>query len=113
MLSVNKEVDGACVRLSFQGDLTVAHASELKQHLMNVDEKGPWQLDLSHVEMLDLAGLQVFCAFCRSSETFNQGHILPVESTEAKAAITQAGFHRSCSYETVDKPCIWCRGVSK
>jgi anti-anti-sigma factor len=59
--------DGA-TRLSVDGDLTIYHAAEIKQRLIDGLRAGPvLELDLSHVGEMDTAGFQLLALAKRES----------------------------------------------
>ena len=56
------------VRLTVDGDLTIYHAAEIKQRLIEgVRGNGVLELDLSHVGEIDTAGLQLLALAKRES----------------------------------------------
>ena len=56
------------VRLTVDGDLTIYHAAEIKQRLIEgVRGNGVLELDLSHVGEIDSAGLQLLSLAKRES----------------------------------------------
>lgn len=60
--------DGA-TRLRIDGDLTIYHAAEIKQHLIDGLRAGPvLELDLSHVGEMDTAGFQLLALAKRESK---------------------------------------------
>ena len=74
-------------RLSVDGDLTIYHAAEIKQHLIDrVRDAGVLELDLSHVGEMDTAGLQLLTLAKRESLRANRplrivGHSAAVRET--------------------------------
>ena len=64
--------DGA-TRLRIDGDLTIYHAAEIKQHLIDGLRAGPvLELDLSHVGEMDTAGFQLLVMAKRESLRLGQ-----------------------------------------
>ncbi len=64
-------------RLAVDGDLTIYHAAEIKQHLIDgVRGNGVLELDLSHVGEIDTAGLQLLALAKR--ESAKQAHELHI-----------------------------------
>jgi anti-anti-sigma factor len=65
------------VRLTVDGDLTIYHAAEIKQRLIEgVRGNGVLELDLSHVGEIDTAGLQVLALAKR--ESARQAHAMHI-----------------------------------
>jgi anti-anti-sigma factor len=63
--------DGAR-RLSVNGDLTIYHAGEIKQHLIDGVRTGDvLELDLSHVGEMDTAGFQLLALAKLESQKFD------------------------------------------
>lgn len=55
-------------RLAFDGDLTIYHATEIQQRLIDgLRADGVLELDLSHVAEIDTAGLQLLALAKRES----------------------------------------------
>lgn len=67
------------VRLTVAGDLTIYHAAEIRQRLIDaVRGNGVLELDLSHVGAIDTAGVQLLALAKRESRT--QDHQLHIVS---------------------------------
>jgi anti-anti-sigma factor len=65
--STQTTTDGA-VRLTVDGDLTIYHAAEIKQHLIDgIHGSDVLELDLSHVGEMDTAGFQLLALAKRES----------------------------------------------
>ncbi|MBK8118930.1 MAG: STAS domain-containing protein [Sulfuritalea sp.] len=74
--STQTAADGATC-LSVQGDLTIYHAAELKQRLVDgVRASAVLELDLSQVGEIDTAGLQLLALAKR--EALKPGHALRI-----------------------------------
>jgi anti-anti-sigma factor len=68
--------DGA-TRLTVDGDLTIYHAGEIKQRLIDGIRCGPvLELDLTHVGEMDTAGFQLLALAKRESQQL--GHALRI-----------------------------------
>jgi len=68
--------DGA-LRLAIDGDLTIYHATEIKQQLIDGIRAGAvLELDLSHVGEMDTAGFQLLALAKR--ESLKLGHALRI-----------------------------------
>jgi anti-anti-sigma factor len=64
-------------RLTVDGDLTIYHAGEIKQRLIDgVRESAVLELDLAHVGEIDTAGLQLLALAKR--ESHKVGHALRI-----------------------------------
>lgn len=74
----NQITTEGAVRLTVDGDLTIYHAAEIKQHLIEgVRGNGVLELDLSHVGEIDSAGLQLLALAKRESgKQAHQMHIV-------------------------------------
>lgn len=68
--------DGA-TRLTVDGDLTIYHAAEIKQHLIDgICDARVLELDLSHVGEMDTAGFQLLALAKR--ESLDRDHTLRI-----------------------------------
>jgi anti-sigma B factor antagonist len=70
-----QNIDGE-TRLTVDGDLTIYHAAEIKQRLVDGVRAGALELDLSHVGEVDTAGFQLLALAKR--ESLSQGHSLRI-----------------------------------
>ena len=81
--STQTTTDGA-TRLTVDGDLTIYHAAEIKQRLIDGIRSGPvLELDLSHVGEMDTAGFQLLALAKNESRKLDHalrivGHSLAV-----------------------------------
>jgi anti-anti-sigma factor len=107
--------DGSTLMISVAGRLAIDTAADL--HLLLLEKAGQAekiQLDLSEVESIDLAGMQLICSACRSSlesnKRFNFTGCTPPAVTTAISAV---GLQRqaTCKHND-DLPCIWCGGIN-
>ncbi len=74
--STQTTIDGA-TRLTVDGDLTIYHAAEIKERLIDGVRASPvLELDLSHVGQIDSAGVQLLALAKRESRT--QGHAFAI-----------------------------------
>jgi|GEM_PF-2263768 len=111
MFSVHHEVNDDGVRFILEGDLTVNCAAELKAELISADQSADWHLDLSLIETLDLAGMQLLCAVCRSCVEPRRIEFTPARCNAVASAIMVAGFHIPCKVENANRQCLWNGGV--
>ena len=74
--STQTTIDGA-TRLTVDGDLTIYHAAENNERLIDGVRASPvLELDLSHVGQIDSAGVQLLALAKRESRT--QGHAFAI-----------------------------------
>lgn len=74
--STQTTIDGA-TRLIVDGDLTIYHAAEIKERLIDGVRAEPvLELDLSHVGQIDSAGVQLLALAKRESR--KQGHAFAI-----------------------------------
>ncbi len=74
--STQTTIDGA-TRLTVDGELTIYHAAEIKERLIDGVRASPvLELDLSHVGQIDSAGVQLLALAKRESRT--QGHAFAI-----------------------------------
>ncbi|MCU1731119.1 MULTISPECIES: STAS domain-containing protein [unclassified Pseudomonas] len=85
-LTLHPASDREPARLSMQGDLTIYEASETQQALLALlpDDPGPWTLDLSGLDDLDSAGVQVLLAL---QKTLTEGAQVTALSERALALV--------------------------
>ena len=109
MVSVETHVNGHGV-VTFEGDLTITHAHEIRNVLVNVLNKADAvRMDVRGVTGADLAGLQVLCSAHRTA--MHQGKQLSYDGAVPEPigkAIEEAGFSRpsGCALAR-SKSCIW------
>lgn len=107
--------DDTTLKINVAGRLAIDTAAELQQLLLEqLDTISSIQLDLSAVENIDLAGMQLICSACRTNlnlkKHFNfSGCLTPV----VREAIGAIGLQRqaTCKHND-DLPCIWCGGMN-
>ena len=74
--STKTSINGA-TRLTVDGDLTIYHAAEIKERLIEGVRAGQvLELDLSHVGEIDTAGVQLLALAKRESQ--KQGHAFSI-----------------------------------
>lgn len=107
--------DGTTLKITVAGRLAIDTAPELQALLL--DRIGPVagiQMDLSAVDAIDLAGLQLICSACRtaldSHKRFNfSGNMTP----DIKTTIEHVGLQGQTTCKHNDGlPCIWCGGIN-
>lgn len=107
--------DGGTLSISVTGRLAIDTAPAL--HSLLLEQSAPVssiQLDLSAINEIDLAGMQLVCSACRTAldakKHFNlAGCIAP----DVRKAIDTVGLQRqiTCKHNA-DLPCIWCGGIN-
>lgn len=106
--------DGTTVSIGVTGRLAIDTAPALLSLLLEETTPTSIQLDVSGVEEIDLAGVQLICSACRTAldaqKRFNfSGCMAP----EVKKAIDTVGLQRqSTCKHNADLPCIWCGGIN-
>jgi len=101
------------VTLKVAGSLTIEHAADLRESLMDAFAKGNLvTVDLSQVDAIDLSGLQLMCAAHRTSLGLDK-RLVVLESTQpgVQKSAQLAGYYRhvGCSQD-VTKTCVWVGG---
>lgn len=107
--------DGSCLQINAAGRLCIDTAAELQQFLLaQTMQSTTVKLDLSAIDAIDLAGIQVICSACR---TFLNNH-KPFNLTGSpSSAVTSAkealGLQRQsiCKHNN-NQSCIWCGGLN-
>lgn len=107
--------DGSTLKIAVTGRLAINTAPALHSLLLEqITPVTSIQLDLSAVDEIDLAGMQLICSACRTAldaqKRFNfSGCMAP----EVKKAIDTVGLQRqSACKHNADLPCIWCGGIN-
>lgn len=107
--------DGTTLKVNITGRLAIDTSTELKDLLLEqIDKVNSIQLDISALEEVDLAGIQLICSACRKSldlkKRFNFSGCVPPVVKEAIAAI---GLQRqiNCKHNN-DLSCLWCGGMN-
>lgn len=85
-LALHPASDQAPARLAVQGDLTIYEACDTRQDLLALlqQDPGPWALDLSGVEELDSAGIQLLLSL---QKTLKEGAPVVALSDTAQALV--------------------------
>ena len=106
--------DGKTLKISAAGRLAIDTAAELQGLLLEETASASILLDVSGIEEIDLAGMQLICSACRTAlnaqKRFNfSGCVSP----DVKKAIETVGLQRqSTCKHNADLPCIWCGGIN-
>lgn len=106
--------DGSTLKISAAGRLAIDTASELHSLLLEETTSTNILLDVSGIEEIDLAGMQLICSACRTAlrvqKRFNFSGCMP---PEVKKTIEGVGLQRqsTCKHKA-DLPCIWCGGIN-
>ncbi|ACD95456.1 STAS domain-containing protein [Trichlorobacter lovleyi] len=106
--------DGSALKISVAGRLAIDTAAELHGLLLEEIPSTNILLDVSGIEEIDLAGMQLICSACRTAlrvqKRFNfSGCISP----DVKKTIECVGLQRqSTCKHNADLPCIWCGGIN-
>ena len=113
-LSYTLSPDGSTLQISAAGRLAIDTAAELHGLLLEETTATNILLDVSGIEEIDLAGMQLICSACRTAlgvqKRFNFSGCMP---PDVKKAIETVGLQRqsTCKHNT-DLPCIWCGGIN-
>ncbi|MBF0175652.1 MAG: STAS domain-containing protein [Magnetococcales bacterium] len=102
--------DSGTGTLTLAGDLTIQHARELKEALIDaVTQSMHLNLNFKDVERVDLAGLQILCAAHRSLLGRSKTLAIVSQVPDAfKAAVKVAGYDRCIEQE--DPSGLWRGG---
>jgi ABC-type transporter Mla MlaB component len=103
------------VRLKVKGAMTVAYAAELLPALTEAFAIAPTiHFDLSAVDEIDAAGLQLLCSSHRTAmKEGKQFHINGFERDPFHTIIIRAGYvRRSCCNPQENNPCILVGGMN-
>ncbi|VFQ44634.1 STAS domain-containing protein [Desulfoluna butyratoxydans] len=109
------KMTGTAAAVTLEGSVTIAHAAELKELLVGVvSEATEVVVHMENISHLDLSGIQLFCAACRSAE--DGGIRLLQERTDSEVireALVEAGFYRRgiCAEQRCET-CFWKGDVS-
>ena len=64
-----EKMTGTVATVALEGNVTIAHAAELKELLARVvSEATEVVVDMEKITQLDLSGIQLFCSACLSAE---------------------------------------------
>ncbi len=109
-LKVNKTDEGTEGLLSLTGDLTMAHARETKEALLQaIKEVDTLHLDLKEIDSVDVSFVQLMCAthrecFLSEKKVFLQGGV----GTSMQRILEQAGYCKQLGCSTDAKEnCLW------
>ena len=103
------------VRLNIYGSMTVAYAAELLPALTEAFAAAPTiHFDLSGVDEIDAAGLQLLCSAHRTArKEGKQLYLHGIEREPFYTIITRAGYVRKTCCNPHEKfPCILVGGVN-
>jgi ABC-type transporter Mla MlaB component len=103
------------VRLHINGAMTVAYAAELLPALAEAFAAAPIiHFDLSRVDEIDAAGLQLLCSSHRTAmKEGKQFHLHGIEREPFYTTLTRAGYVRkTCCNPHEINPCILVGGVN-
>ncbi|HKJ05822.1 MAG TPA: STAS domain-containing protein [Geopsychrobacteraceae bacterium] len=98
------------VELSFEGELTIPKAAELKVQLVEaLENSGGVSLNLKNVTQADLTFLQLLCSAHRTAYKAGKVMMLTEVSEAVDREVIAAGFIRdnmSCGQDCSDN-CLW------
>ena len=96
-------------QLRVDGSATIAQVGQLKELLVQaVDQAHMVLVDLSRVDQVDIAGLQLFCAAHRFACTRGRGIKLSGGGERFLALVRAAGFtHGAWCSAREQIPCLW------
>jgi len=109
MTEWSQHVERQAGQLQVEGAVTVAEVAQLKELLVRmVVEAETLQVDLSRVDQVDIAGLQLFCAAHRFACTRGRGIKLSGGGERFLALVRAAGFtHGAWCSAREQIPCLW------
>lgn len=110
MIDFSQEMDGKVGVLKLEGDVTIQHASKLKEALIGaLSSVDNIFIDTSAVEAVDLSCLQLLCGAHRAATALQKSLQLadPVPR-HFRNFVEAAGFkrHAGCRLDVM-KSCIW------
>ena len=104
-------IDGAKEGLlSFQGDMTMMHALEIKKDLLEATgEADILQLDLHEIESVDVSFVQLICAAHRECASSGKKISLQIGSSEpVKELFNRAGYSKQFGCPAAYREsCVW------
>ena len=107
--------DGNTIKILAVGRLAIDTAPALQTLLLEqIAPVSNIQLDLSGVDEIDLAGMQLIRSACRTAlDTHKHFNFTGCMPSDVKKAISDVGLQRqtTCKH-TADLPCIWCGGMN-
>jgi len=107
--------NGTSLQINAAGRLCIDTAAELQQFLLEqTTRSSAIKLDLTAIESIDLAGIQVICSACRTMlENNKQFNLTGSPSSAVTSAKEALGLHRQTACKHNDnQPCIWCGGLN-
>jgi ABC-type transporter Mla MlaB component len=111
-MNFHTELSGNTNILTIEGELTIAHAAELRTILIkSLESADTVQLRLESVKDVDLSCLQLLCAAHRSALISNKNLTLGSRGSEAfRQAVENAGYsrHLGCDLD-ISESCLWIR----
>ncbi|MBB4934200.1 anti-sigma B factor antagonist [Lipingzhangella halophila] len=95
-LGLNTRVDNHSVIIEVEGDLDIATAGDLQEHVLSaVDEHGPWLiLDLTSLDFMDSSGLNVVINIYRSVKERGGSLALAAPNERVTKVVRLVGLHR-------------------
>ncbi len=107
--------NGKSLNITISGKLTIETAAELQTtFLKSIDNIKDIKLDISTVQEIDIAGMQVICSACRTYlDAKRQFNFTGCMAQAVKSAISAVGLQRqiTCKHNA-DLPCLWCGGIN-
>jgi anti-anti-sigma factor len=111
MIDVSVEALRGQAVLKFYGDLTIENAAKLKTLLMKSIEAGDrLSLDLTEVEAVDAAGLQLLCAAHRAWRHRSKEDVLFRSASEAFRKVVRDGGYARKKACIPGGQCLWVEG---
>jgi anti-anti-sigma factor len=105
-----KSDSGAIKEISINGEMTIQHAVEIKEHILQeLADTGELRLDLKGVSNVDLIGLQLICAAHIASIKMGKQFFAAVAANEHfNKIVHDAGFlrHMGCAVD-ISRSCVW------
>jgi anti-sigma B factor antagonist len=95
-LGLSTRVENHSVIVSVEGDLDIATAGDLHEHVLSaVDAHGPWLiLDLSRLEFMDSSGLNVVINAYRTVKEHGGSLALAAPNERVTKVVRLVGLHR-------------------
>ncbi|RNL84459.1 STAS domain-containing protein [Halostreptopolyspora alba] len=95
-LGLNTRVDNHSVIVEIEGDLDIATAGDLQEHVLSaVEEHGPWLiLDLTGLDFMDSSGLNVVINIYRSVKERGGSLALAAPNERVTKVVRLVGLHR-------------------
>ncbi|GAB3439680.1 hypothetical protein GCM10027570_04280 [Streptomonospora sediminis] len=95
-LGLSTRVDHHSVIVSIEGDLDIATADDLHEHVLSaIDKHGPWLiLDLTGLEFMDSSGLNVVISAYRAVKEHGGSLALAAPNERVTKVVRLVGLHR-------------------